>query len=225
MSIIRVYGNNPSGHLESLEIGGRCPYCQENSRFTLACPVNGQALQAHNARELFTSYICAGCSRVIPIRWAITGWEATFPRVAQPTCVLRVTDSYDFEHVPTVVQAPIQEALNCLSVDAFNGFSAVVRRSIQIICTNLGAQGTTKIQNQINDVYSQGMLDAEQKSLAEQIMLTGHDGAHPHLPEVNGERATLLLDLLQDITFQIYTRPGKIKQSAELRRQAIQKPA
>lgn len=52
-------------------------------------------------------------------------------------------------------------------------------------------------------------------------MLTGHDGAHPHLPEVNEKRAEVLLRLLQDLTYELYTRREKVKESKELRTQTI----
>jgi len=52
-------------------------------------------------------------------------------------------------------------------------------------------------------------------------MLTGHDGAHPHLPEVGQERAAVLLSLLKDLVYELYTRPGKVKKAASLRQQSI----
>ena len=66
-------------------------------------------------------------------------------------------------------------------------------------------------------------MDDEWKELALQIMLTGHDGAHPHLPDVDTGRAAVLLDLLRDLTYQLYTRPGNIRKAAELRQEAIAK--
>lgn len=217
--MIRVYGTQ-QGPLQSLAIGGRCPHCLENARYVLASAPMAAFLKQHETRELYASYICSGCSRAIPVRWSILGWQGDYPSVANPVEVLRIVAEYDFGHVPECVEIPIKEALDCLSVNAFNGFAAVVRRAVQAICEDLGAQGSTKIQQQIKDVHAQGMLDDDQKNLAEQIMLTGHDGAHPHLPNVDSGRAQLLLELLQDITTQIYTRPGRIKKNAEMRKQA-----
>lgn len=220
--MIRVYGAQ-NGALPSLAIGGRCPHCLENSRYVLTSAAIAAPLKQHEARELYASYICSGCSRAIPVYWVITGWHGDYPNVIVPEEVLRVVAEYDFGHVPERVKIAIKEALDCLSVNAFNGFAAVVRRAIQAMCEDLGAQGSNKIQHQINDVHAQGMIDDNQKNLAEQIMLTGHDGAHPHLPNVDSGRAQLLLELLRDITTQIYTRPGRIKQNAEMRKQASNK--
>ena len=54
-------------------------------------------------------------------------------------------------------------------------------------------------------------------------MLSGHNGSHPDLPDVNAKRAALLLSLLRDLTYELYTRPGKIKDAAVSRKEAIQK--
>lgn len=114
------------------------------------------------------------------------------------------------------------EGLACLSVGAVNGFAAVCRRAIQAICTDLGAAATTKIKGQIGDMIRLTGLDQEWEGLAIQIMLSGHDGAHPHLPEVGSDRAAVLLSLMQDLTYELYTRPGKIKGAAALRAKAIE---
>jgi len=108
-------------------------------------------------------------------------------------------------------------------MSAFNGFAAMCRRSIQSICTDLGAEASTKVQSQIKEMIDMVGLDQEMIELATQIMLSGHDGAHPHLPEVDQERAKILLSLLQDLTYQLYTRPGKVKEAAKLRKSATEK--
>jgi hypothetical protein len=66
-------------------------------------------------------------------------------------------------------------------------------------------------------------LEEEWVNLAIEVMLAGHDGSHPHLPAIDAPRAEVILSLLQDLTYELYTRPGKVKQAAELRRGAIQK--
>ena len=96
------------------------------------------------------------------------------------------------------------------------------RRAVQSICTYLGAERSTKVQAQINEMAELAKLSPETKKLALEVMLTGHDGSHPHLPDVNAERAMVLLSLIQDLTYQLFTRPGKIEESAVLRKAAIE---
>ena len=123
--------------------------------------------------------------------------------------------------MPPEVKKEISEGLDCLSVGAYNGFAGLCRRTIQAICTITGAGSSTKVQAQIEEMANAAGLDDETKRIAIEIMLAGHDGSHPHLPDVNSDRAAILLELVRDIVYQMFTRPGRIKQSAELRKAAI----
>ncbi|MES1952584.1 hypothetical protein S4A8_17077 [Salinisphaera sp. S4-8] len=120
------------------------------------------------------------------------------------------------------MQGEIEEALDCLSVNAFNGFAALCRRVVQAICAELGAEGSNKVEKQIKQMFEITELDDQWEDLAKQIMLAGHDGAHPHLPEVNSNRAQVLLSLLRDLCYELFTRPGNIRASAALRAEAIE---
>jgi hypothetical protein len=84
----------------------------------------------------------------------------------------------------------------------------------------LGVDGTTKVRAQLLDLKSMAVID-EDFDLLERIILDGHDGAHPHLPELSPERARVLLDLLKDVLYQLFVRRAKVKEAEELRRQAI----
>lgn len=59
------------------------------------------------------------------------------------------------------------------------------RRCIQSISESMGAAGTTKVQNQLQELRSMGVTDDETFEQLHAIMLTGHDGAHPHLPALS----------------------------------------
>lgn len=65
-----------------------------------------------------------------------------------------------------------------------------------------------------------GVADDETFTLLHQIMLTGHDGAHPHLPSLSPARAAVLLHLMRDVLYQLFVRPAKIRESSELRKHA-----
>ena len=219
--MLKFYGSHPPADLNKIEVGGVCPNCGEVGKFIkISVPDIGKI--RHNHLTYVTiDYACALCEQSIPVRWHINGIETDHIIVDDALSVKPIRPQFDYEYVPDDVKKEIEEALICLSGGAYNGFAATCRRSIQAICTNLGAEATDKVKYQIDEMASITGLDDEWKELAYQIMLAGHDGAHPHLPEVDAERADLLLTLLRDIAYQLYTRPGKIKASAELRKKAI----
>lgn len=220
--MLKFYGDQPPQQFDNLRPGGICPHCKQGTRYTATTWPNMDQLRRDRLSTFVASYCCEVCLGPIPISWTIVGWENGSPRLGQPSLVLPTLEPFDFEHVPDLVKKEIMEGLACLSVGACNGFAAVCRRSIQAICTDLGAAATTKIKDQISEMIRLTGLDPEWQELAIQIMLSGHDGAHPHLPEVGSDRAAVLLSLMQDLTYELYTRPGKIKAAAALRAKAIE---
>ena len=66
-----------------------------------------------------------------------------------------------------------------------------------------------------------GIIDKEEFVQLKRIMIDGHDGAHPHLPKLNEKRASILLDLMKDILYQLFVRKAKIVEAETLRNQAI----
>jgi hypothetical protein len=83
---------------------------------------------------------------------------------------------------------------------------------------HLGAEGSTKVQAQLQDLRAMGLVDEEGFDQLHAVMLGGHDGAHPHLPSVSSERASVLLELMKDILYQLFVRKAKIQEAAALRK-------
>ena len=220
--MLNFYGEQPPNAFSYLRPGGLCPHCKKGARFTSVTIPRADVLRKDNIRTFVASYSCELCLGSIPIGWTIIGWhDANTPQVAVPVLTLPSVPDYDFEHVPDLVQKEIRESLSCLAISAYNGFASVCRRAIQAICTDIGTAASTKVKDQIIEMIKMTGLGEEWEELAIQIMLSGHDGAHPHLPEVGSDRAAVLLSLMQDLTYQLYTRPGKVKTAAALRAQAI----
>jgi hypothetical protein len=218
-----------SGDLTKIGVRGICPHCNLGTTFSLASEIlNGPVLD-REIRRFVASYFCDICLEPIPTLWEIiiTNFGADSRGAYggyyfdNPKEILGVRGSFIFEHVPTQVSNEIREAIDCLSVSAYNAFAAMCRRAVQAICTDLGAGATTKIEKQIKETAQLAGLEPEWLDLMLQVMLTGHDGAHPHLPEVTADRAAVLLQLLQDLTHELYTRPGKVREAAKLRQDAI----
>ena len=85
----------------------------------------------------------------------------------------------------------------------------------------LGSEGSTKVQQQLEDLRKMGVVKEEAFKQLKAIILAGHDGAHPHLPKVSAERAAVLLELAKDALYQLFVRKAKIEESVLLRNAAV----
>ena len=70
-----------------------------------------------------------------------------------------------------------------------------------------------------------GVIDEETFDQLKQIILTGHDGTHPHLPKITSERAQILLELMKDVLYQLFVRKAKIEEAAKLRQASVKENA
>ena len=87
--------------------------------------------------------------------------------------------------------------------------------------TALGAEGKASVENQLKDLKAQANLDDDTYKMLKQIILSGHDGAHPNLPKLDQARADILLEFMKDVLYQLFIRGAKIREADELRKKAI----
>lgn len=95
------------------------------------------------------------------------------------------------------------------------------RRCIQSVFTDLGAEGKDKVFNQLEDIKHTASLDDDTYDLLKQVIVSGHDGAHPHLPRLSPQRAGILLELMKDVLYQLFIRKAKIQEAINMRKQDI----
>src|SRR5258708_4825241 len=95
------------------------------------------------------------------------------------------------------------------------------RRCIQSALMELGAEGKDRVQKQIEEVKETTGLDDETYTILLQITISGHDGAHPHLPKLSPARAAVMLELMKDVLSELFVRKAKLQEVMNLRRQDI----
>lgn len=194
----------------------RCPYC---SIYRPNLPRVWQfETENHSGKNLrrWRAYKCGGCGGIVIASASDLGKNILemFPE--------RVMETFDFDYLRGDVLEDLKEALSCYSRGDYNAFAAMSRRTIQSIAKDLGADGKAKVLKQVNELKTIIEIEEETFKTIEEIIIAGHDGAHPYLPKLSPERAAILLELLKDVVYQLYVRKKKVEQSAELRKKAIE---
>lgn len=212
--MLQFYGNQPPAPLNTLRVGGTCPHCGQRSSYTRILELIENVARAARLREIMVVYHCDACQRPIPVAYDVVDWDPT--RVDRPRMVLPVKEPYDFEHVPESVKRAVQEALDCLAAGAYHGFGAMARRSVRAVVDDLAAQGTgdgeARVAHQLDEILALSGLDDAWKAKASQALRPGPTAEEPDL---DARDARVLLSLLRDLTYQLYTRPGRVRWAAE----------
>jgi hypothetical protein len=171
--------------------------------------------------EVGLTFRCNSCNKPVSLIYGIVSRNANPIQLSNSYTRTQIAlEPYESKYLEGPVADDFREALICYANSCWNAFAAMCRRCIQSVSAALGVEGTTKVQQQLNELQGLGVADDQTFEQLKQIMLTGHDGAHPHLPALSQERAEVLLQLMKDVLYQLFVRPAKIKEAVELRSKA-----
>ncbi len=212
-------GNDPNDVFEK-HFSLRCPHCGQNSNMSAVSLPRYEFLTRFKPERVGIAYRCDACNEPVFLKFVVQTFDTNnskihiyndFEEIERPSV------GFDFEYLPEAVEKDFREACICFSNSCWNAFGAMCRRCIQSSADRLGAKGKDKVERQIKDLKEMASIDDETFDALRQIMLGGHDASHPSLPELTPERATVLLELMKDVLYQLFVRSAKIEEAAKLR--------
>ena len=221
--MIVTYENNPQSVFDQ-HYALRCPHCNVQSNVSAVSIPRYEYVFRFRPRRVGIVYRCDSCNEPVFLRFGVhydfgnrrfhidPGYEE----------IESAEETFEFEYLSENVAKDFREALICYSNRAHNGFAAMCRRTLQSAFTDLGAEGKAKVLAQLKDLKEMAQVDDDTFEILKQLIVDGHDGAHPHLPRLNPERAVVLLELMKDVLYQLYVRKGKLREAMTLRQKAIQ---
>jgi len=201
----------------------KCPHCLVQSNVTAISIPRYEFLARFQPEKIGIVYRCDSCNEPIFLRFSINNYELGNLRIMISETyeeIERPMEVFELQYLPSEVERDFREALTCYSVCCFNAFGAMCRRTVQSASNELGAKGKDKVLRQLKDLKAMAEIDDETFKVLEQIIIAGHDGAHPHLPELSSERAEILMELMKDVLYQLFVRKQKIQEAVESRQKA-----
>lgn len=114
--------------------------------------------------------------------------------------------------IPLTVASDFIEAAKCFDNECFKASASMCRRALQSSVFQKGANGRDLI-DQIDDLYSKGIITSDLKDWAHEIRITGNTGAHPDkdgLKDVGQDEAREILDFMESYLNYVYTMPSKV---------------
>lgn len=221
--MIVLHNNDPQSVFDK-HYALKCPHCGVQSNVSAISIPRYEFVARFKPSKVGIVYRCDSCNDPIFLRFAVEHdfGNSRFLILEEYEEVERPQETFDFIYLPEGVASDFHEALTCYSSGAYNGFAAMCRRTVQSVSANLGAQGSDKVLSQLKDLKEMAQIDDETFGVLKQIVIDGHDGAHPHLPALNARRAAILLELMKDVLYQLYVRRGKLKEAMALRQASIQ---
>jgi len=222
MNMILLPDNNPQ-HIFDHHYSLNCPHCSAYSGITAISIPRFEFLVRFKPEKVGIVYRCDSCNHPIFLEFWVNRYDTLpgkimlsekFKEIEKPT------ETFDFSYLEERIANDFREALTCYTNLCLNAFAAMCRRTVQSVCNDLGADGKDRVLNQLKDLKDMAKIDDETFTVLKQIIIDGHDGAHPHLPSLNKDRASILLELIKDVLYQLYVRKGKLQKVIQLRKEA-----
>ncbi|PZO56099.1 MAG: hypothetical protein DCF15_09455 [Phormidesmis priestleyi] len=202
----------------------KCPHCGTQSNLSAVSIPRYEMLVRYKPERVVIGYRCDSCNDAVCLRFK-TGYFAVASGKINISEnyeeIENASVSFEFSFLPEGIRDDFKEALTAYTCGCYNAFAAMCRRTIQSTATDLGATGKDKVKRQLYDLKEIAQIDDELFDVLNQIIVDGHDGAHPHLPPIDKERAEVLLLLMEDVMHQLYVRKGQLQKAEILRQQAI----
>lgn len=214
--------NNSPQNVFDKHMALKCPNCNAYSNITAISIPRYEFVHRFKLQKVGVVYRCDACNSPVFMKFDVVGSSSGLIDISERGQLIeRAQETFEYKYLPAEVANDFREALACYSIGAYNAFAAMCRRTIQSASTALGAAGGDKVLSQLKDLKDVAQIDHDTFEALKQIVITGHDGAHPHLPALTGDRADILLELMKDVLQQIFVRKGKIQEAIDLRKGAI----
>jgi hypothetical protein len=213
---LQLHPNHEIQNLLDQDITIRCPHCGVHAGMSAVSIPRYELVHRFKCQEVAIVYRCDSCNRPVVLQFKVS-LSNPAPLSRDFTQIQNALEPFEHQYLKEDVADDFKEALTCYSHNCWNAFAAMCRRCLQSVASQLGATGTTRVEAQLRELKDMGIVDEETFTQLKQIMLSGHDGAHPHLPKLSSDRAQILLELMKDILYQLFVRPGKVAEAAKLR--------
>ena len=110
------------------------------------------------------------------------------------------------------------EALNCYSAGCFNAFGAMSRRTAQSLFRELGERGKLELFDTLQEIRALAELDDESFSVFRAVLFGSDSDPWPHQPDLDGESAGVLLEVMRDLLYQTFVRKARLLQAMTYRK-------
>ena len=194
-----------------------CPYCHRYTSLSVAPTVVHYRDHDLEASVIYTDPrdssnwwigLCNSCKEAVLVRSKGSSlWRILPDPLPSPTD----------ERIPEPMRTDLMEAKVCYSAKAYRGCAVVARRAVQSACIERGAGKDKKLEVQLDELHSKGVITTGLRDWGHSVRWIGNDAAHPDSPPVVDKDAEDILKLAEEFLRLIYVTPKIAKEQAEKR--------
>jgi len=206
-------------HVDNQGITLTCPHCQAVAHVTPVAVPRFDELNRVKPKNIGVCFRCDACGEPIFLKFSAKCF--TPMRVELSTSfseIERARENFPLTYLPEDAESHFKEALNCFCDGHFNAFASMSRRTMQSLFHELGERGKLQLFDTLQDIRSLAELDEETFGTLRAVLFGSDSDPWPHQPQIGGETAGILLEVMRDLLYQTFVRKARLVQAMTFRK-------
>jgi len=206
-------------HVEYQGIALTCPHCQTLTHLTPAAVPKFDELSRRKPKHVGIVFRCDACGEPIFLKFAAKAYTALRVELAPNYMEIeRAKENFPLSYLPEEAEELFKEALGCYAASCFNAFGSMSRRTAQSLFRELGERGKLELFDTLQEIRALAELDDETFAALRAVLFGSDSDPWPHQPDLNAERAGILLEVMRDLLYQTFVRKARLVQAVTFRR-------
>jgi hypothetical protein len=206
-------------HVEYQGIALTCPHCQTLTHLTPAAVPKFDELSRRKPKHVGIVFRCDTCGEPIFLKFAAKAYTALRVELAPNYMEIeRAKENFPLSYLPEEAEGLFKEALGCYAASCFNAFGSMSRRTAQSLFRELGERGKLELFDTLQEIRALAELDDETFAALRAVLFGSDSDPWPHQPDLNAERAGILLEVMRDLLYQTFVRKARLVQAVTFRR-------
>jgi hypothetical protein len=206
-------------HVEYQGIALTCPHCLTLTHLTPVATPKFEDLSRRKPKHVGVVFRCDACAEPVFLKFVVRAYTPQRVELAASyTEIERARENFPLTYLPEEAEGLFKEALNCYAASCFNAFGAMSRRTAQSLFRELGERGKLELFDTLQEIRALAELDDDTFSALRAVLFGSDSDPWPHHPDINSERAGILLEVMRDLLYQTFVRKARLLQAMTFRK-------
>jgi hypothetical protein len=206
-------------HVEYQGIALTCPHCQTLTHLTAAATPKFDELSERKPKHVGIVFRCDACGEPVFLKFATKAFTPLRVELsANYVEIERARENFPLTYLPEEAEGLFKEALSCYAAGCYNAFGSMSRRTAQSLFRDLGERGKLELFDTLQEIRALAELDDDSFSALRAVLFGSDSDPWPNQPELDSERAGILLEVMRDLLYQTFVRKARLLQAMTFRK-------
>jgi hypothetical protein len=204
-------------HVEHQGISLTCPHCQTLTHLTPVAVPKFEDLNRRRPKEIGVVFRCDACGEPIFLKFPVKNYTALRVELAPNYVeVERAREDFPLTYLPQESEYLFKEALGCYAAGFYEAFGSMTRRTAQSLFRELGERGKLELFDTLQEIRALAELDDSIFADLRGVLFGSDSDPWPNYPQLDAERAGILLEVMRDLLYQTFVRKARLMQALNL---------